>query len=108
MCPRFTKSFVCADAASGLVHMHVGTPGNAVDVTQVHSLLYGGETVVLGDDGYQGVEKRIKNQGPSMQSHVAMKRTLGTALPTTKLAPMRKNSQFSKLVCGPKSNIPFS
>ena len=37
-----------------------GTSGNVNDVTEANSLRHGQESVVFGDAGYQGVEKRTR------------------------------------------------
>lgn len=60
------KAHVGVDATSGLVHTVIGTAGNVADVTQAHALLHGDETAVLGDAGYQDVEKRHENIGKSV------------------------------------------
>lgn len=52
------KAHIGVDADSGLVHTVVGTGANVHDVTQVHQLLHGEETVVFADAGYQGADKR--------------------------------------------------
>ena len=52
------KAHIGVDAQSGLVHTLIGMAANVHDVTQVQVLLHGDETDVLGDAGYQGVEKR--------------------------------------------------
>ena len=101
------KIHVGADAASGLVHTLVGTSGNIADVTQAHALLHGEETVVLADAGYQGVEKRIENQGRAVRWHVAMKRTLRKALPATKLGRMREGLEVLKASVRAKVEHPF-
>jgi IS5 family transposase len=64
---------VGVDMATGLVHTVVGTAGNVSDVTQAHALLHGGETMVLGDAGYQGVGKREENVGKAITWHTAMR-----------------------------------
>ncbi len=65
------KAHIGADAESGLVHTVIGTPANTNDVTQAEALLHGGESIALGDAGYQGAHKRpeatLKNW------HVAMR-----------------------------------
>ena len=65
------KAHIGIDAHSGLVHSVVGTAANVNDVTQAGALLQGDEEVAFGDAGYQGVHKRIEEQGP--QWHVAMR-----------------------------------
>lgn len=54
------KAHIGVDAASGLVHIVVGTAGVASDVAQAHPLLHGDETAAIGDAGYQDVEKHPK------------------------------------------------
>lgn len=67
------KAHVGVDMATGLVHTDVGTAGNVADVTQTHALLHGGEKVVLGDAGYQGVARRPENAGKAIDWHTAMR-----------------------------------
>lgn len=55
------------------MHSVVGTPANAADVTQVAGLLHGDEGLVLGDAGYQGVDKREEHQGRDVQWFIAMR-----------------------------------
>ena len=92
------KVHIGTDAASGLMHTPVGIAGNVADVTQAHALLHGAETVVLADAGYQGVEKRIENQGRTVRWHVAMKRTLREALPGTSLGRLREQLKVVKAI----------
>jgi len=79
------KAHVGVDMATGLVHTVVGTAGNVADVTQAHALLHGGENVVLGDAGYQGVGKRPENAGKAIDWCTAMRpsarKTLQTSAP---------------------------
>ena len=65
------KAHIGVDAESGLVHSVVGTAANVNDVTQADKLLHGQETDVLGDAGYQGVDKRHPNL--KVNWHVAMR-----------------------------------
>lgn len=65
------KAHIGVDAESGLVHSVVGTAANVNDVTQADKLLHGQETDVLGDAGYQGVDKR--NPELAVNWHVAMR-----------------------------------
>ena len=69
--------------------------------------MQGTETVVLADAGYQGVEKRIKNQGRAVQWHVAMKRMLRKALPATKIGRMRERLEVLKASVRAKVEHPF-
>lgn len=52
------KAHIGVDKDSGLVHTVKGTSANVHDVTLVPELLTGEETVVYGDSGYLGAEKR--------------------------------------------------
>ena len=61
------------DAESGLVHTVVITPANVHDVTVAGQLLHGQEECVLGDAGYQGVEKRPENAGRQVTWLTAMR-----------------------------------
>jgi len=51
------KAHVDVDAASGLVHIVIGTAGNVSHVIQAGSLLHSDESAALGDAGYRRVEK---------------------------------------------------
>ena len=55
------------------MHSMSATAANAHDVTEAHKLLHGGETVVWGDAGYQGVHKREENQRLEVEWLVAMR-----------------------------------
>ena len=101
------KAHVGVDAASGLVHTVIGTAGNVADVTQAHALLHGGETVALGDAGYQGVEKRSENIGKSVTWHVAMKRSKRKALPNNKLGRLTEKLEHLKASVRAKVEHPF-
>ena len=67
------KAHIGVDADTGIVHSMSATAANARDVTQTHNLLHGGETVVWGDAGYQGVHKRRENLGLEVEWRVAMR-----------------------------------
>ena len=67
------KAHIGVDAYRGIVHSRSATAANAHDVTQAHNLLHGGETVVWGDAGYQGVHKRRENLGLEVEWRVAMR-----------------------------------
>ncbi len=67
------KAHIGVDSETGIVHSMSATPANAHDVTEAHQLLHGGETVVWGDAGYQGVEKREENLGLEVEWRVAMR-----------------------------------
>jgi IS5 family transposase len=52
------KVHIGVDETTGLIHTLTLTPGHVADVTEAHRLLHGEETAVLGDSGYQGLDKR--------------------------------------------------
>ena len=67
------KAHIGVDSATGIVHSVSTTAANAHDITEAHNLLHGGETVVWGDAGYQGVHKKDENQGLAVEWQVAMR-----------------------------------
>jgi IS5 family transposase len=81
------KAHIGVDAGSGLVHTVVGTAANVADVAQAHALLHGQEKAVLGDAGYQGVEKRaeITERFAHVRWFVAAKRSKVKAMAEGKL-----------------------
>ena len=67
------KAHTGVDSETGIVHSVSTTAANVHDVTEAHKLLHGGETVVWGDAGYQGVHKREETQGLEVEWQVAMR-----------------------------------
>ena len=67
------KAHSGVDPETGIVHSMSTTAANAHDVTEARNLLHGGETVVWGDAGYQGVGKREENLGREVEWQVAMR-----------------------------------
>ena len=67
------KAHIGVDSETGIVHSMSTTAANAHDVTEAHNLLHGGEGVVWGDAGYQGVHKREENLGLDVEWQVAMR-----------------------------------
>ena len=66
------KAHIGADAQSGLVHTVRGTSGHVSDIGEGNTLLHGQETVVFGDAGYQGIDKRPDAKA-GVTWHVAMR-----------------------------------
>ena len=64
------KAHIGVDSETGLVHSLSATAANVHDVTETHNLLHGCETVVWGDAGYQGVNKREENLGLEVEWRV--------------------------------------
>ena len=60
------KVHIGVDDQTGLTHSLTLTAGNVADVTEASKLLCGEEKALIGDAGYQGLEKRAEMQG----SHV--------------------------------------
>lgn len=48
------------DAGSGYIHTITGTPANVHDITETEHLIREDDTVVYGDSGYSGIEKRAE------------------------------------------------
>ena len=67
------KAHIGVDSETGIVHSMSATAANVHDVTEAHNLLHGGEMVVWGDAGYQGVGKREENLGLEVEWRVAMR-----------------------------------
>lgn len=101
------KAHIGVDVKSGLVHTMVATAANVADVTQAHALLHGDEVAVMGDAGYQGVEKREENLDMKVTWHVAMKRTKRKALPANKLGRMMEKLEHLKVSVRAKVEHPF-
>jgi len=101
------KAHIGVDAESGLVHTVAGTAAHVSDVSQTHKLLHGDETEVLGDAGYQGVEKREENRDTKVTWHVAMKRSKRKALPTDRLGKLLEKLERCKASIRAKVEHPF-
>lgn len=101
------KAHIGVDAASGLTHTLVGTAGNVSDVTQAHALRHGQESMVMGDAGYQGVEKREENAGKSITWYIAMKPSKRKALSQDPLDRLREKLEHTKASVRTKVEHPF-
>lgn len=97
------KAHIGVDADTGITHTLVTTPANTSDVTQAHALLHGEETIVFGDAGYQGVEKREENQGTQVEWAVALRPGKRRALPDT--PPGRISEQIEKLKASVRARV---
>lgn len=101
------KAHIGVDAKSGLTHTLVTTAGNVSDVTQTHNLLHGDETMVFGDAGYQGVDKRPENVDKAVIWHIAMKRSVRKALKKNPLGRAREKLEKAKASVRAKVEHPF-
>ncbi|KQV35395.1 hypothetical protein ASC93_24025 [Massilia sp. Root335] len=101
------KAHIGVDARSGLTHTLVTTAGNVSDVTQTHNLLHGAETMVFGDAGYQGAEKRPENTGKAVTWHIAMKRGLRKAMKKNPLGRAKEKLEKAKASVRSKVEHPF-
>lgn len=101
------KAHIGVDVDSGLVHTLVGTAANVSDVTQAHALLHGDETDVLGDSGYQGVQKREENKGSQINWHVAMRPGKRKVLGTDRLGRLLEQYEQAKARIRAKVEHPF-
>jgi IS5 family transposase len=70
--------------------------GNVADVTQAHALLHGGEVIVIGDAGYQGVAKRPENSDSHVVWHTAMRPGLRKTLKKDKLGRITEKLEKTK------------
>jgi len=101
------KAHIGVDAKSGLAHTLVTTAGNVSDVTQTHKLLHGDETMVFGDAGYQGADKRPENAGKAVTWHIAMKRSVRKAMKKNPLGRMKEKLEKAKASVRAKVEHPF-
>jgi IS5 family transposase len=101
------KAHIGVDADSGLVHTLVGTAANVSDVTQAHALLHGDETDVLGDSGYQGVQKRKEDKDSDINWHVAMRPGKRKVLGTDRLGRLLEQYEQAKARIRAKVEHPF-
>ena len=69
--------------------------------------MHGDEFAALGDEGYQGFEKRPEDQGKSVTWHVAMKRSERKALPKNKVGRMLEKLEHLKASVRAKVEHPF-
>jgi len=101
------KAHIGVDAKSGLAHTLVTTAGNVSDVTQTHKLLHGDETMVFGDAGYQGAQKRPENMDKSVTWHIAMKRSVRKMLKKNPLGRIKEKLEKAKASVRAKVEHPF-
>jgi IS5 family transposase len=101
------KAHIGVDAKSGLTHTLVTTAGNVSDVTQTHNLLHGDETMVFGDAGYQGADKRPENVDKAVIWHIAMKRSVRKAMKKNPLGRAREKLEKAKASVRAKVEHPF-
>lgn len=101
------KAHIGVDAKSGLTHTLVTTAGNVSDVTQTHNLLHGDETMVFGDAGYQGADKRPENADKAVIWHIAMKRSVRKAMKKNPLGRAREKLEKAKASVRAKVEHPF-
>ncbi|HBU29214.1 MAG TPA: hypothetical protein DEB56_05865 [Thiobacillus sp.] len=71
------------------------------------ALLHGEETTVLGDAGYQGVEKREENQDSDVTWHVALRPGKRRALPDSESGRLRERAEQLKDSIRAKVEHPF-
>ena len=67
------KAHIGVDAETGLAHSLATTAANESDVATAHAVLHGGEELVHGDAGYEGVGKRPENRAAAVDWRTAMK-----------------------------------
>ena len=101
------KAHIGVDAESGLTHTLVTTPAHTADVTVADQLLHGDETLVFGDAGYRGVEKRAATKQKRPHWHVAMRPGKRRALPDTPLGRILEKIEYYKASVRAKVEHPF-
>lgn len=101
------KAQIGVDADSGVTHTLVTTPANTADVTQAQALLRGKETIVFGDAGYQGVEKREENLNADVEWQVALRPGKRRALPDTPIGRLQEHIEQLKASIRAKVEHPF-
>ena len=77
------KMHVGVDKDSGLIHSVATRAANSSDVVVASELLHGEESVVYGDAGYQGLEKRKEMEGKDVECRIAMRPGRRRQLPAT-------------------------
>src|SRR5690606_40944625 len=92
---------------TGLVHTVVGTADNVHNVTQAHALLHGEEELVLGDDGYRGVQEREENQSRNVRWHIAMRPGKRSALGKSNMGRMLESYEQAKASLRSRVEHPF-
>lgn len=97
------KAHIGVDAKTGLTHTLVTTAGNVSDVTQTHKFLHGDETMVFGDAGYQGADKRPENADKAVTWHIAMKRGVRKALKKNPLG--RAKEKLEKAMASVRAKV---
>ncbi len=101
------KAHIGVDAKSGLAHTLVTTAGNVSEVTQTRKLLHGDETIVFGDAGCQGADRRPENSGKVVLWHIAMKRSVCKAMKKNALGRMKEKLERAKASVRAKVEHPF-
>lgn len=77
------KVYIGVDKDFGLIHSVVSRPTTLDDLTRAAELMYGGDELVHGDAGYQGIAKRPEMADKTMQFKVAMRLFKRCVLPDT-------------------------
>lgn len=77
------KAHIGVDQDTGLSHSVAITGANVQDVTMAAELLHGEESVVYGDAGYQGLEKREEMAERDVECRIAMRPGQRRRLPET-------------------------
>jgi len=67
------KAHIGVDSETGIVHSLSTTAAKVHDIKETPHLLHGGETMVWGDAGYQGVHKRKESLELEVEWRVAMR-----------------------------------
>ena len=101
------KAHIGVDMDSGIVHTVIGTAANVADVTQARGLLHGDEKALLGDAGYQGVQKREENKNLDIVFHTAMRPGKRRLLDDTPIGRLKELYEQRKASVRAKVEHPF-
>ena len=101
------KAHIGVDEDSGLVHHVACTAANEADVTQMHNLLHGEETMIYGDSGYTGADKRDELEGVKAGFLIAEKRSKIEAIKNKRERKYAKRWEHHKASVRAKVEHPF-
>ena len=102
------KARIGADVDSGLVHSAECKTANSHETTNAINLLHGQNTNVLGDTGYQRIEKHAKAQELEVQRHIAMRPGMRRVLDkTTRIGGLKEKLEKLKVSIRAKVEHPF-
>ena len=91
------------DAGSGYVHTITATAANASDISEAHNLIREDDTVVDGDSGYLGLDKRQEIKGDKHLSQVECR--ICRRPSQSKITPEYEGENWDKKIEHQKSSV---